>query len=304
MDLAQLEMLVATVEAGGVQKAARLVCRTQPAVSMALRKLEEEVGAALFDRANRGAYMLTETGELLYESARKLLRLRDETLAEVRGLHRLQRGRLRIGANESTSTYLLPKLIRTFHDKFPHIKVETVSQPSSRLVQEVKERTVDVAFISFAPEDDQIDVLPVKSDELILIVHPEHVLAARKVVTLRDLGRETFIANSARSRSREKVVEVFRENGVPLNISMEISSAETIRKLVRMNLGIAFVPHMCVEEDIRLGDIVRIRVEGFSHPRTVWLARRRSDVHSHASDEFTKTVTTMSHERKSGSSRR
>src|SRR4029079_17806478 len=99
MDLMQLEMFVATAEAGGVQRAAERVFRTQPAVSMALRKLEEELGAPLFDRSNRGAYVLTPTGESLYSSAKRLLTLRDDALAQIRELHSLESGRVRIGAN-------------------------------------------------------------------------------------------------------------------------------------------------------------------------------------------------------------
>src|SRR5215475_11726656 len=111
VDLAHLEMFVATVEAGGVQRAAERVFRTQPAVSMALHRLEDEIGAPLFDRSNRGAYLLTPTGEILYASAKRLLRLREDTLTEVRDLHTLQQGKLKIGANESTMNYLLPNLV-------------------------------------------------------------------------------------------------------------------------------------------------------------------------------------------------
>src|SRR5579872_1046364 len=98
VDLAQLEMFVATVEAGGVQKAAERVFRTQPAVSMALRKLEVEIGAPLFDRSIRGAHVLTRQGEMLYACAKRMLRLRDETLADIGSLRDLRSGKLRIGA--------------------------------------------------------------------------------------------------------------------------------------------------------------------------------------------------------------
>jgi len=293
MDLTQLEMLVATVEAGGVQKAAGRVFRTQPAVSMALRKLEQEIGAPLFDRSNRGAYSLTATGAVLYESAKKLLRLREETLAEVRGLHRLESGRLRIGANESASNYLLPDLIQRFHRKFPKVKIETVRQTSNRLVEDLKENAVDLGFISYAPEDPQIVALPVRSDELVLVVNPEHALTKCASIHIRDLGKEQFIAHNVRSTSRDKVVEVFQRGGVALNIRMEVSSIETIKKLVGMNLGIAFLPRMCVEDELKRGEIVRVPVDDFSYSRTLWLARRRTGAHSHASDEFTKTVTGM-----------
>src|SRR5262249_12998761 len=144
MDLMQLEMFVATAEARGVQRAAERVFRTQPAVSMALRKLEEEIGAPLFDRSSKGAYVLTATGELLYESAKRLLGVRDEALAQIKELHSLGRGRVRIGANESAGNYLLPRLIQKFREKFPNIRVDVLRQNSRQLIHDIRENTVDL----------------------------------------------------------------------------------------------------------------------------------------------------------------
>src|ERR1700733_1095362 len=103
MELMQLEMFVAMVEEGSFHKAAKRVLRTQPAVSIALRKLEQEIGAAHFDRTNRNAAVLTSSGELLFDYAKRLLNLRDETVSALQELHNLKSGRIRIGANESTS---------------------------------------------------------------------------------------------------------------------------------------------------------------------------------------------------------
>ncbi len=294
MDLSQLEMLVATVEAGGVQKAAERVYRTQPAVSMALKKLEDELGAPLFDRSNRGAYILTPTGELLYASAKRILRMRDEAVAEISDLQHLHIGRIRIGANESTSSYLVPKFIHAFRQKFPGMMIEAYRQNSARLIQDIKDGTVDVAFISVSPEDKQIETFAVKDDELVLIVNPEHRLANSREVHIRDLGTETFIAHNVRSRSRDKVVDAFRQFETPLNISMEISTLDTIKKLVALKLGIAFVPLMCVEEELGRRELVRVPVNGFSYKRTVWLAHRGSDALSAAASEFRKTVVMLS----------
>src|SRR5262245_55023465 len=136
MDLMQLEMFVATAEARGVQRAAERVFRTQPAVSMALRKLEEEIGAPLFDRSSSRRFVLTATGELLFESAKRLLSLRDEALSQIRELHSLERGRVRIGANESAGNYLLPRLIQAFWQNHPNVRVDVSRQNSRQLIHD------------------------------------------------------------------------------------------------------------------------------------------------------------------------
>jgi len=105
-----IEMFVAMVEEGSFHRAAARVFRTQPAVSMALRRLEQELGAPLFDRSNRSDYALTSMGEVLYDHARRLINLRDETLTALQDLHSLQSGRLRTGFRCRRRRLLLARL--------------------------------------------------------------------------------------------------------------------------------------------------------------------------------------------------
>ena len=286
MELMQLEMFVAMVEEGSFHKAAERVFRTQPALSMSLRKLEQEIGAALFDRTNRNAYSLTDSGEVLYDYAKRLLNLRDETLTALQQLHNLESGRIRIGANESTSLYLLPKLILAFRDKNPKIKIEVFRQVSARLPYELRQRNLDFAILSFVPDDSDLEATLIMRDELALVVNPQHRLSTRQRVHIRELGDEAFIAHNVPSPSREKVIDAFRRFQTPLNITTEIATIETIKKFVVMNLGVAFVPRMCVQEEVSRGELIAVPVDGFRHERTLWVVRRRTDTHSHAAQAF------------------
>src|SRR6185295_3718515 len=267
MDLMQLEMFVATAEARGPQRAAQRVFRTQSAVSMALLKLEGEIGAPLFDRSNRGAYILTATGELLYASAKRLLGLRDDALSEIRELHSLEQGRVRIGANESTGVYLLPRLIETFRRKHARVRIDVTRQNSMQLIRDTRDHNVDLALISFAPEEKDVEALPLMNDELVLVASPVHALAKKKRVVFADLGNEAFIAHTVTSPSRHKVIEAFRASNTPLNIVMEVAMIETIKKLIAMNLGIGFIPEMCVQDEIRRHELVRLGFREFQYQR-------------------------------------
>jgi DNA-binding transcriptional LysR family regulator len=289
----QLEMFVAMVEEGNFHKAAERVFRTQPAVSMAIRKLEQELGSQLFDRSNRNACVLTATGDVLYDYAKRLLNLRDEAIITLQQLHNLQSGRIRIGANESTSLYLLPKLILEFRSRYPKIKIEVYRQLSAKLPQEIRQRNLDFAILSFLPEASDLEASPIMRDELVLIASPRHKLATRDRVHLRELGGEGFIAHNVRSPSRDKVIETFRRFQTPLNITIEIATIETIKRFVAMNLGLAFAPRMCVQEDVERGDLAIIAVEGFRYERTLWAVRRRTDAHSHAVRAFLEIIDAM-----------
>jgi DNA-binding transcriptional LysR family regulator len=184
--------------------------------------------------------------------------------------------------------YLLPRLIEVFRKRHPKVRIDVTRQNSMQLIHDIREHTVDLALISFAPDEKDVEALPVMNDELILVAGPGHALAKKKKVMFADLGGESFIAHTVVSPSRHKVIEAFRTSNTPLNIVMEVAMIETIKKLIAMNLGIGFVPEMCVQEEIRRGELVRLAFKGFQYQRTLWLARRRTDSHSHAAEAFAK----------------
>jgi DNA-binding transcriptional LysR family regulator len=274
------------VEEGNFNRAAERVSRTQPAVSMALRKLEEEIGAPLFDRANRSAYALTDTGELLYKNARRMLALRDETMAAVELLRAVQTGSIRIGANESATLYLVPRLIQEFHRRHPRVEVEVVRHPSARLIGKLRRREVDFGILAFRPKDDDLEAVPLMRDEMVLIASPVHRLAASERVRSSDLTIESVIALKVRDASGRKVLEGFDRFRTPLNVRLKVDTIEAVKKLVAMNLGIALVPLMCVQEEVNRGELVVLTLEGKRNERTLWMARRRTDAHSHAARAF------------------
>ena len=293
MELMQLEMLVAAVEEGGIHKAADRVSRTQPAVSMALRKLETEIGAPLFDRSQRHHYTLTEAGETLYAYAKRLLDLHREALSALNELNCLERGRLRVGANENVSHYLLPKLTREFHQQYPKIEIEVRQRLSTRLPEEIKQRHLDCAILSFMLPESDFESTPVVRDELVLIASPQHRLARRQRIRIRDLSAELLIAHQTTSPSRNKVVEAFRRFHTSPKITQEAASLEEIKQLVAANVGVGFVPLSCAQEEVERRELVVIPVEDFHHERTLWAVRRRTTAHSRAAQAFLQVIVKM-----------
>jgi DNA-binding transcriptional LysR family regulator len=287
--MTQLEFFLQVIEEGSFSKAADMVGRTQPAVSIAVRRLEEEVGAPLLDRSQKTP-TLTEAGEIIRDYAQRIITLRDQAREAVAELRTLKRGRVRVGANESTSLYLLPQVILTFREHHPEVKVEIYRHVSERLPREVLERNVDFAVLASEPSDRDLESFPVLRDELVLILHPEHPLAGRETVKVEELGRESFLAHNVQTGSRNKVVEVFAEHHTPLNITLELATVETIKRFVQLNVGLAFVPRMCVSEELERGALATIPVEGLTYHRTLWVTHRHNMVFSHAASAFLKIM--------------
>jgi len=285
MEFSQLEFFVAVVQEGSFSKAAERVFRTQPAVSIAIRRLEEEIGAPLFERSQKTP-ALTEVGELVYDHAKRILSLRDQTVDVVSELKSLQRGRVRIGANESTSLYLLPHLILDYRALHPNVMVEIFRHSSDRLPREVLDRNVDFALLAFEPVDADLESFTVLQDELVLIMHPEHKKAKLPSVKVEDLGNEPFLAHNVKTGSRYKVMETFAQHHTPLNITLELATIETIKRFVQLKIGLAFVPRMCVAEELERGSLTSVPVEDLTYVRTLWVTHRRGMTFSHAAHAF------------------
>src|SRR5688572_2506674 len=191
MDLLHLEHFLAVAEERTFTRAAERVYRTQPAVSQSIKKLEEEVGAALFAR-DVHEVSLTEAGRVLADYARRMVRLRDEALRQVTEIKSLKSGTLAIAAHEAAAVYLLPGPLRSYLQKYPDIKVGIYRSRLAEIPRQVMDREVDLGFVKEEPAFHELRWVEVYSDELICVASPKHPLADREEVRIRDLGGEQF----------------------------------------------------------------------------------------------------------------
>ena len=150
MDLLQLEHFIAVCEEGTFTRAAERVYRTQSAVSQSIKKIEDEIGAPLFARGMHDV-TLTETGKVVLEYARRMVRLREEATRQIGALRNLNAGTLTIAAHESAAVYLLPAPLRSYLRKFPDIKVGIYRSRLDDIPRQVLDREVDIGFVKEEP---------------------------------------------------------------------------------------------------------------------------------------------------------
>jgi DNA-binding transcriptional LysR family regulator len=294
MDFAQLETLLAVAEEKGFSRAAARLRRTQPAVSQMIRKLESDLGEVLFERSSREA-TLTAAGEVLSGYARRLMKLRAEAESAIQELRNLERGRLQLAANEYTCLYLLRVLDR-FQQLCPQIGVTVHRSLASRIPEEILDRTVEIGVLSFHPEGEQLKTIAVYTDELALVVSPQHPLAREKRVAIEDLGAENFIAHNVPSPLRRQVIAAFAKHKTPLNMGVELPSLEAIKRFVALGNGVALVPGLTVEHEIQIGELVKVPVEALRFERHIRLVHRRQATLSHAAAAFLKVVRALAAE--------
>jgi DNA-binding transcriptional LysR family regulator len=289
VDLSQLEIFLTIAQEKSFSRAAEKMLRTQPAISIALKRLEEELGEPLFDRSSKSG-TLTEAGRILHSYAQRMLNLRDEAVDAISELRGMYRGRLTIGANESTSLYLLPPLLLKYREHHPKIKIEVFRNISERMPNEVLERNLDFGFLSFDPQHPSLQSLEVFRDELVLVVSPRHRLAKKKGVTVKDLGEESFIAHNVKTPARARIFEMFAQHRTPLNISIELATLETIKEFVLLNAGIAILPRLAVRDMLHAGKLVEVPVKGMKIEKALRLIYRREQSLSHAARSFLQLV--------------
>lgn len=266
----QLQMLVAAAEATSLQKAADRVNRTPQAVSMAIEKLEDEIGVLLFDRTSSRGFRLTAEGEVFVDYARRSLLLLNEALAAVEQVGSARRCRLRIGANQSIGEYLLPRITHTFQDQNPGTKLKIVIGFSKSILSALRSGDVDLALVADKPRDKELTVQPLMTDRLIAILNPGHPLAGQESIQLNALGTESLVLLPETSELRGRVVETFRRFGIQLNLHVETGTLDSIKRLVAQNMGIGIVPSLCVtREDAR--NLVVKTIREFPEDRHLWI---------------------------------
>src|SRR6202795_116929 len=297
MELSQLEVFLAVAREGRFSRAAEKLFRTQSAVSQTIRKLEDELGEALFDRASREG-VLTDAGKVLLEYAEKLINLRSEAAESLTELRELQKGKLVIAANEFTVLYLLP-LLAEFRRLHPMIKITVERALGSHIPDDVLRYSAEFGVLSYEPQEPSLHSVVVYLDELVFVVPPKHPLASAKKISIRQLGAESFVAHIVSSPYREKVIQLFKTHKTPLHMDIELPTLQAIKRFVAMGNGVALLPAISVESELARGALVHIPARELRLHRKLRLVYRQAASLSHAARAFLKVAEAFALERSS-----
>jgi DNA-binding transcriptional LysR family regulator len=284
MDLGSLQVFMTVARERSFSRAAEKLYRTQPAISISVRKLEDWVGQPLFVRGT-GAGKLTEAGALLLEYAERMLNLRQEARRSLEDLAGLHRGRLSVGVNESSIHALLPALER-FRRRYPKIEIAIHRVFSRDIPREILNYRLDIGVASYEPPDEALAAVEFLRDELTFVVPPRHRLARRRRVSIRELGEEVFVAHIVASPYRERVIQLFARHRVPLRMEVEMPTIESIKRFVERGMGVAIVPRMCVRREVERGQLAEVRIREMRLRRDLFLIFRRDRPLSQSAQAF------------------
>jgi DNA-binding transcriptional LysR family regulator len=288
MELHPLRVFLTVANEKSFSRAAEKLLRTQPAISLSIQRLESELGEKLIDRSAKDL-LLTDAGRIVIDYARRYENLQGDLENALAELRDKSAGRLTVGANESSTLYLLDHIER-YRRRFPKIKVQIRRSLSSRIPTELMDGELELGILTYDPEDERLVTTVIYTDHLSFIVSPSHRLAKRAEVSITELGKETFIAHNVVSPYRALVIREFQRNKVPLHMDLEMPTVEAIRKMVQRDEGVAFLPRMCVDEEVRQGIVCEVRVKEMNVDRQIRLAYPARRALSHAAQAFLEVV--------------
>ncbi len=288
MELYPLKVFLTVANEKSFSRAAEKLLRTQPAVSLAIQKLESDLQEKLMDRSGKDL-ILTDAGRIVLEYARRFENLESDLENALAELRDNSAGRLIVGANESTTLYLLEH-IEQYRRLYPKVKVQVRRSLSSKIPAQLIDGDLELGIISYDPEDDRLVALIIFTDHLAFVVSPQHRFASREEVSISELGMETFIAHNVLSPYRAVVLREFQRHKVNLNMDVEMPTVETIRKLVQKNEGVAFLPRLCVQQEVKQGVLCEVKVTEMNVDRKIRLVYPAKRALSHAARAFLELV--------------
>ncbi|KJB84886.1 LysR family transcriptional regulator [Paenibacillus sp. E194] len=270
MNINKLETFITLSNCLSFTEAAEQLYCSQPAVSMQIQSLEEDLGVQLFDRIGKKLY-LTKQGDIFKPYAEQIVNLLRSGREHLHQLEDLSAGALVFGASNFVGVYLLPSVLAWYKEQYPKIKISMKITSSQQLIHQLESNSIEFLVLSDQVEVDEsrYQTCSFYQDRLVLIARPDHHLAQKRRCTLYDLQNETFFMKPDKSATRQFLDMKFEQAGISLSNTIEISSLEGIKQGVIHGLGVAAVSELTVKQEIASGLLVAIPVDEVKFERGI-----------------------------------
>jgi DNA-binding transcriptional LysR family regulator len=284
----KLKVFCTVAETKSFSKTSEIIHLTQPAVSLQIQALEEVYETKLFDRSS-GTVTFTPAGEVLYKYAKEILALYASAEKVIGKLTGLVKGSITIGASSNIGNYLLPSVITDFRKTHPKIKIHLLVGNTKRVVELLNSGNIDLGLVEGDVVRQKIVVKKLISDELLVIVSPNHLWAKKKEVSITDLVKEPFIFREAGSGTRQMIENFLNRHEITLQdmkVSIVLGSTEAIKDAVENGLGVSIISRWAARKESKYGTLRLLSIKEEKIVRDFSLIINKNLVSSNALDEF------------------
>jgi LysR family transcriptional regulator, transcriptional activator of the cysJI operon len=261
MDLDSMKIFADVVETGSFSRAAALNSLTQTAVSRRIQAVEGRLGCRLIERSKgRKGIVTTAAGDIYYEGCKDLLQCYRSIVERIGEAGGEVTGTLRVATVYSVGLHELPRHVKDFLRQYPRASIHVEYNRTNRIYDDCLSGRADLGIVAYPTEQPRIGVIPLRTDELVMICAPDHPLASRPSVGFGDLSEVPFVGFEPDIPTRRAVDRHAREAGVALAVTMAFDNIETIKRSVEVGLGISVVPRGTVEREVQTGTLAAVRL--------------------------------------------
>lgn len=289
MHLGTLKIFCDLVETESFTKAAQINGVTQSAVSQQISGLERQFKAPLVERSKK-KFRLTREGELLYDYSKRLIQLSEELQYRFDELKNVISGSIRVATIYSIGLHELPPYLKKFLRAYPAVNVHVEYRRFDQIYEDVIGNVIDIGLVAYPKSDMRLEIVPLRKDEMVLIVNPAHPFAKLESIAVRDLADQKFIGFQNDIPTRRAIDRKLKEYGVAVEYAMAFDNVETVKRAVEIDAGIAIVPRGTVTQEEEKRTLVAVTIHDADFSRPLAAIYRKTKLLSPAMKEFLNTI--------------
>ena len=257
---------------------------SQSAATQSVHRVEKHFGVQLVDRGKR-PFVLTPEGQACYEGFREVLELYDSVEARVRSLRMEISGSVRVAAIYSIGLHDMSRAMQEFMRQYPKAKIRLEYLRPNKVYDAVLNAEVDLGILSYPQASADLNVIPLRSEKMVVVCHLTHPLTKHGTVTAEQLQGEDFVAFDRDLHIRKEIDRHLRHHGVNVRVAMEFDNIETIKQAVQIGTGISILPEPTVRAEVKAGSLVAIRLDPEMH-RPIGIIHRQRKVYTPTATRF------------------
>jgi DNA-binding transcriptional LysR family regulator len=285
MQIESLKVFCDLAETESFTKAAQINAVTQSAVSQQISSLERIFKSLLIERSKK-KFRLTREGQVLYDYSKQIIQTYESLHSKLQDLKDIISGTVRVATIYSIGLHDLPPYIKKFMKSYPTVNVHVEYRRANQVYDDVLSNVVDLGLVAYPQKDSKLEIIPLRKEPLVLICHPQHVLAKQKSIKLKSLGGQKIIGFEPDIPTRRALDKILREHSVDVKVVMEFDNVETVKRAVEIDAGISIVPLGTVTQEIAKSTLVAMEIEDGEFYRPLAAIYKKNKVLSPAMKQF------------------
>jgi LysR family transcriptional regulator, transcriptional activator of the cysJI operon len=285
MQIDSLKTFCDLVETESFTKAAQINKVTQSAVSQQISSMERQFHSLLIERSKK-QFRVTREGQVLYDYAKQIVQAHESLQSKMQQIKDVISGTVRVASVYSIGLHDLPPYVKRFLKAYPTVNVHVEYRRSNEVYEEVLGNTVDLGLVAFPQKAMNIEIIPLHKYPMVLICAPQHPLARKRSVKMKELTGQKFVSFEPDMPTRKAIDKVLREHGATVQHAMEFDNIETVKRAVEIDAGIAIVPHNTVLQEVANGSLAAVKLESTALDRPWAVLCKSNKILSPAMKQF------------------